>query len=1414
MKKSTIIHWFVSMLVMMMFVACGGTDTKDSGTPKTPLTNVNQAPTANAGEDKLVTVNESITIIGSGSDSDGIIKSYQWKEGSRLLASTALLQYNPTTVGKHTLTLNVTDNNGAIGSDSIVVTVTGTGTGTGTNNNTTVCDAGYSLVYSFSFRHPSGSIASSSNKVNIDKSCFKNREVKRLEEVNLGTFKNKPNQYDMYYSNENRPSNGHSIYDYYSGTKYEGLSEAYYYASDTKVEMIAKVQKDIEAHSCKRYASNFSNGNLNRDDNFWTYFCPKENLISELQSILLTDDSNLTLKYTEQFTNFTPNGQDWTSGGSPLPQRVSVSDVEDGYAWDSNGDSWNHSGSYLNKFKLPWNKEFKVDFRLKQPIDSSSNYWLYLDLALSTEPFTGDDDYGKQEASIRVSGGDVNNLNIINEVSADINGDNKERRVEENYNDGKWHIYTIHHKINSAGAREIEILIDGKLFHQEINTEYVENKDFYIDINGRSYGLDNYLDYIKVYMEDNATIDTDQDGIPNTRETELGLNPDNNDSDGDGILDSVEIGDIANPTDTDNDGTIDALDLDSDDDGVSDADERVAGTNPLDANDYPSVEVNKSFDGIWEGNGRQSSGSTWTIKMTIESNTTNYKIDYPSLSCGGTLTLLSMSDERVEFNEKLTYGITKCIDNGKVVLVKSSEDKADFIWYYADGTEDARGVVERNLLLDTDQDGIPNTRETELGLNPDNNDSDGDGILDSVEIGDIANPTDTDNDGIIDALDLDSDDDGVSDADERVAGTNPLDANDYLSIDKTNILGKWRGTYTCGQGLTGLDLTIVSAQNSEVNATFSFYADASNPNVPSGSYSMLGVYRESDKLKLDTNQWINQPSGYAMVALDGTFDASFETYSGSVLSSRCSTFSLSKVADVNLSKGLVAHYEFEGNAQDSSGNGNDGVEHGGVAYSNGVIGQAGSFDGVDDYIILPRSEAIWEKGFSSCAWVQFEETDRFYERIFDIGNGENQDNIVFARRGTSDDITFHFNHPDYKLTTITDGIVNNDFQLYCATNDNTGLTKIYINGQNFLSEQLEPIRNIVRNSNFIAHSNWPQNDPNLYGKIDDLRIYNRALNEAEIAELYKMGESLTPVTTVKVSDFNHTIETSDTKLGTAYVHITSTIENEDSSAFYDNGVETALISGTARDGYVTLTEGQHKIKVCATLGTQMVCSVEKTIIVAKEIEETQYSSMALEGASNGISNDGQDIIYGTTGGNLYRLNLSTKTSTFIYDVNRRVSGLYVVDSDNYYYSSISTGGVYKVNVATSEEQTLTSVNFPDGLDVYNGKIYTVTNDASGILSIWGLDGTSQGTLNTSIDDIVGISHTARYLYILSESGEIYQTNPSTGSTQKVFTNDGLFDRSSSNNGLEGITILNNKIYVSYVNDEHIYLIDINLSQYE
>ncbi len=85
----------------------------------------NTLPVADAGADRSVQVDNSITIIGSGSDSDGMV-TYEWKmEGnSTVLATTASFDYTPNTVGVHTLTLTVTDNDDVYATDSMYVAVT------------------------------------------------------------------------------------------------------------------------------------------------------------------------------------------------------------------------------------------------------------------------------------------------------------------------------------------------------------------------------------------------------------------------------------------------------------------------------------------------------------------------------------------------------------------------------------------------------------------------------------------------------------------------------------------------------------------------------------------------------------------------------------------------------------------------------------------------------------------------------------------------------------------------------------------------------------------------------------------------------------------------------------------------------------------------------------------------------------------------------------------------------------------------------------------------------------------------------------------------------------------------------------------------------------------------------------------
>ncbi|MDO5804194.1 MAG: stalk domain-containing protein [Clostridia bacterium] len=100
--------------------------------------------------------------------------------------------------------------------------------------------------------------------------------------------------------------------------------------------------------------------------------------------------------------------------------------------------------------------------------------------------------------------------------------------------------------------------------------------------------------------------------------------------------------------------------------------------------------------------------------------------------------------------------------------------------------------------------------------------------------------------------------------------------------DSFDITGKYTGTYTAHQGLTGLNL-IISKKNDVYDGVFNFYAVEENPNVPNGTYFCDIDYDSNTKrCTVSGKEWLQKPDNYTFVTLTGYFSDNNTVFYGKV----------------------------------------------------------------------------------------------------------------------------------------------------------------------------------------------------------------------------------------------------------------------------------------------------------------------------------------------------------------------------------------------------------------------------------------------------------------------------------------------------------------------------------------------------
>lgn len=215
--------------------------------------------------------------------------------------------------------------------------------------------------------------------------------------------------------------------------------------------------------------------------------------------------------------------------------------------------------------------------------------------------------------------------------------------------------------------------------------------------------------------------------------------------------------------------------------------------------------------------------------------------------------------------------------------------------------------------------------------------------------------------------------------------------------------------------------------------------------------------------------------------------------------------------------GLVAHYRFNGNANDETQNNLDGIVHGALpaADRKGVPQAAYSFDGINDYINVPHNNLLNLSGdYSISLWTNVASTQEAEGGINDIlrkWNGDAQgypfaisylnslaedsqeDKILYARY----DGQICANN-----TTTHSSTVTNDAFLHIVMVKQGSKIRTYTNNE--LIAEVTDVTSCATGNQADMTIGCRGNLVRFFrGTIDDIRIYDRALSVSEISSLYE-----------------------------------------------------------------------------------------------------------------------------------------------------------------------------------------------------------------------------------------------------------------------------------------------------------------------
>jgi hypothetical protein len=295
------------------------------------------------------------------------------------------------------------------------------------------------------------------------------------------------------------------------------------------------------------------------------------------------------------------------------------------------------------------------------------------------------------------------------------------------------------------------------------------------------------------------------------------------------------------------------------------------------------------------------------------------------------------------------------------------------------------------------------------------------------------------------------------------------------------------------------------------------------------------------------------------------------------------TASSCSVLNGNLTVGLVGYWPFCGNANDQSSNGNNGTVYGASLTTDrfGNANSAYNFDGISDYISVPNSSGLNITGnqITISMWVyqQNSNSDDLHKGIskggWDLGNGYE---LLYRNTYTTDSGAIQLSGARGGLQQSYDINGANSTWIHLVGVFNNGAGNFYVNGQ-LVSADLkgQTFTNFISNNYpllFGKRTSGQTISGYVKGKLDDIGIWNRALSQQEITQLYNQNQCMNNITVTDTLIIN-----------VGKLSYTNPVSYANNITLYPNPANTQV--NISFNNITDLTGGQ--IKIINSLGQQV-----------------------------------------------------------------------------------------------------------------------------------------------------------------------------------------------------------------------------------